>query len=78
MEDALDAGMFGVDPLTAKRWLWRSARESIERRSPASMDLSASDRFRMKRVANEMLEICIDDRIIASAEDVPAEFGFES
>lgn len=72
VEDGLAAGIFSEQQIVAESALWRGAREQVELRHPGFLDTSADQKLRIKRVANEMLKICINDLISASAERIAA------
>jgi dGTPase len=72
VEDGLAAGIFREEELREASALWRGAREQVDLRHPGFLDASADQRLRVKRVANEMLKICINDLIHASAERLAA------
>lgn len=72
VEDGLAAGIFREEELRESSALWRGAREQVEHRHPNFLDASADQRLRIKRIANEMLKICINDLIQSSAERIVA------
>ena len=72
VEDGLAAGIFREEELREASALWRGAREQVELRHPGFLDTSVDERLRVKRVANEMLKICINDLIHSSAERIHA------
>lgn len=70
VEDGLAAGIFDETSLEESCALWRGSREQVELRHPGFLDSSADQKLRIKRVANEMLKICINDLITASAQRI--------
>jgi dGTPase len=72
VEDGLSAGIFSEAQIAAESALWRGAREHVELRHPGFLDASTDQKLRVKRIANEMLKICINDLIQASAERLDA------
>lgn len=66
IEDGLRAGMFGEDEIHEAVALWRGAREAVELRHPGFLERSTDTALRRKRVANELLKICLNDLIQAS------------
>jgi dGTPase len=67
VEDGLTAGIFAEAQIEAESALWRGSREHVELRHPGFLDTSTDQKLRVKRIANEMLKICINDLISASA-----------
>lgn len=72
VEDGLSAGMFEFDELERACELWRTARAAVDRRHPSFLEASDDSKLRIKRIANEMLKLCITDLISASAERIAA------
>jgi dGTPase len=70
VEDGLMARIFSEEQIRAEVALWRGAAESVELRHPGFLDATADRKLRVKRVVNEMLKICINDLISASAESL--------
>ena len=68
LEDGLAAGMFDEDDLWRDVALWRGAREAVELRHPGFLDDTRDRNLRVKRIGNEVLKICINDLIAASAK----------
>ncbi len=77
VEDGLAAGMFAEEELESGSALWRGSREAVALRHPGFLETSNDQNLRVKRIANEMLKICINDLISASAERI-AESGVSS
>ena len=77
LEDGLLAKMFPEDQLIAESTLWRGAREAVELRHPGFLAASTDRKLVVKRVANELIKICINDLIEASAVRI-AESGARS
>jgi dGTPase len=67
VEDGLLAKMFDEAQLATESELWRGARESVELRHPGFLAASNDRKLVVKRVANELIKICINDLIEASA-----------
>ena len=63
LEDGLRAGMFTEEDLEAECRLWAGAREAVELRHPGFLRGSGDGALRIKRIANELLKICIHDLI---------------
>jgi dGTPase len=70
VEDGLNAGIFTEPEIRAACTLWRGAAEQVELRHPGFLETSADQKLRIKRIANEMLKICINDLIASSAERI--------
>ena len=68
LEDGLTAAMFSEDELAAEVRLWRGAREAVELRHPGFLHRTTDRKLRIKRIANELIKICINDLIEASAK----------
>jgi dGTPase len=77
VEDGLLAKMFPEEQLIAESTLWRGAREAVELRHPGFLAASTDRKLVVKRVANELIKICINDLIDASAKRI-AESGARS
>jgi dGTPase len=67
VEDGLSSGLFREEELDETA-IWRGARESVELRHPGFLSGTRDERLRIKRIANELLKICINDLIRASHE----------
>jgi dGTPase len=67
LEDGLVAGMFDEAQVEAESALWRGARQAVELRHPGFLEATADRKLRIKRITNELLKICINDLIEASA-----------
>jgi dGTPase len=65
VEDGLRSGVFTEDDI-APLALWTGAREAVELRHPGFLAGTADERLRVKRIANELLKICINDLIHSS------------
>jgi dGTPase len=72
VEDGLVAGMFDEEQLEAECRLWRGAREACELRHPGFLEATDDPKLRVKRIANELIKICINDLIQASAARIAA------
>ena len=70
VEDGLMAEIFSEQQIEAESALWRGAREACELRHPGFLESTADGRLRVKRIANELIKICINDLIEASARRV--------
>jgi len=70
VEDGLVAGMFAEADLEEGSALWRSARMRVEERHPGFLTQSADLKLRQKRVANEIIKVCINDLILASSSRI--------
>jgi dGTPase len=70
LEDGLLAKMFAEDLLIEGSALWRGAREAVELRHPGFLATSQDRKLVVKRVANELIKICINDLIEASAKRI--------
>jgi dGTPase len=73
LEDGLTADMFTEDELETKSRLWCGAREAVELRHPGFLHKTDDRKLRIKRIANELIKICINDLIEASAERLAHE-----
>jgi len=69
LEDGLRSGLLREEDL-ADVALWSGAREAVELRHPGFLEATIDTALRVKRIANELLKICINDLIQASAERV--------
>jgi dGTPase len=67
LEDGLTARMFTEEQLETDVRLWCGAREAVELRHPGFLHKTADRNLRIKRVANELIKICINDLIESSA-----------
>jgi len=67
VEDGLRSGVFQEEDI-APLELWQGAREAVEARHPGFLDATRDRNLRVKRIANELLKICINDLIRASHE----------
>lgn len=67
VEDGLRSGVFEEEDI-APIALWLGAREAVEARHPGFLGASQDGNLRVKRVANELLKICINDLIRSSHE----------
>ena len=72
LEDGIAAGMFTEEQVAEECALWRGAREQVQLRHPGFLETSNDQNLRVKRIANEVLKICINDLITASAERIAA------
>jgi dGTPase len=70
VEDGLAAGMFEFAELERDCELWRRAQAAVDRRHPRFLEATEDEKLRVKRIANEMLKLCITDLIHASAERI--------
>jgi dGTPase len=68
LEDGLTAGMFTEDELASEVRLWCGAREAVEQRHPGFLHRTNDKKLRIKRIANELIKICINDLIDSSAK----------
>jgi len=73
LEDGLMAGMFREEELGNDVRLWAGAREAVELRHPGFLHRSDDRKLRVKRIANELIKICINDLIEASARRLARE-----
>ena len=62
VEDGLRSRVFQEGDIAAVT-LWQGAREAVEARHPGFLDSSRDPNLRTKRIANELLKICINDLI---------------
>ncbi len=67
LEDGLLAEIFSEKDLERESALWVGAREAVELRHPGFLRSTIDRRLRVKRIANEVLKICINDLIEESA-----------
>jgi dGTPase len=67
VEDGLRSGVFDENDIAGVT-LWQGAREAVEARHPGFLSGTRDDNLRVKRIANELLKICINDLIRASHE----------
>lgn len=70
VEDGLAAGMFAMSELEQASELWRDAQAAVDRRHPSFLGETDDEKLRVKRIANEMLKLCITDLIRSSAERI--------
>ena len=82
IEDGLTAGMFREEQLESEVRLWAGAREAVEQRHPGFLYRTEDRNLRIKRTANELIKICINDLIEATSRRLarerpgsPAEVG---
>ncbi len=68
LEDGLLAEILDEGELEREVALWRGAREAVELRHPRFLTRSRDRNLRVKRITNEVLKICINDLISASAK----------
>ncbi len=68
LEDGLTARMFSEEDLEKDVRLWCGAREAVELRHPGFLHKTTDRNLRIKRVANELIKICINDLIESSAK----------
>ena len=66
VEDGLRAGIFREEEIHEAVALWRGAREAVELRHPGFLAGSADVALRVKRIANELIKICINDLILTT------------
>jgi len=72
VEDGLRSGVFREEDL-AEVELWRGAREAVALRHPGFLEGTSDAQLRVKRIANELLKICINDLITTSHERLTRE-----
>jgi dGTPase len=72
VEDGLRSSIFTEETIDEHVALWRKARESVENRHPGFLTDTRDTALRVKRIANELLKICINDLIHASAARIAA------
>jgi dGTPase len=65
VEDGLRSRVFGEEDLAAVP-LWERARGAVEQRHPGFLARTNDPNLRVKRIANELLKLCINDLIRAS------------
>ena len=65
VEDGLRSQVFREEEL-GEVALWRCAREAVEARHPGFLDTTSDANLRVKRIANELLKLCIQDLIRSS------------
>ena len=70
LEDGLMAEMFDERSLEREVALWRGAREAVELRHPGFLKATGDVKLRVKRIANELMKICINDLIATSARRI--------
>ena len=70
LEDGLGAEMFDEQALEREVALWRGAREAVELRHPGFLAATADVKLRVKRIANELMKICINDLIATSSRRI--------
>jgi dGTPase len=66
LEDGLTARMFTEEDLESDSRLWSGAREAVELRHPGFLHATGDRNLRIKRIANELIKICINDLIDSS------------
>lgn len=67
VEDGLRSRVFAQEDI-AEVSLWQGACEAVEARHPGFLGASSDQNLRIKRIANELLKICINDLIRVSHE----------
>ena len=72
IEDGLYARMFTEEELESGSALWRASRAAIESRHPDFLGSTDDTRLRVKRVANQLIKVCINDLIRSSAARIAA------
>jgi dGTPase len=72
VEDGVVAGMFLEADLHEGSSLWRSAEARVEARHPGFLAGTDDEKLRLKRAANEVIKICINDLIVTSAARIAA------
>ncbi len=70
LEDGRVAGMFSDEELEEGSALWRQGKERVEARHPGFLATTDDEKLRLKRVANEVIKLCINDLIQVSAERI--------
>jgi dGTPase len=70
VEDGCVAGMFPDAELETESALWRAAKERVEQRHPGFLSETDDPKLRLKRTANEVIKLCINDLIHVSAERI--------
>lgn len=70
LEDGLAAEMFDERALEREVALWRGAREAVELRHPGFLDATTDFKLRVKRIANELMKISINDLIATSSRRI--------
>ncbi len=73
VEDGLRAGIFAEQDLEREVALWRGAREAVDLRHPGFLQATQDARLRVKRITNELIKICINDLIDATARRLRRE-----
>ena len=66
LSSAVAPGKFTEDDIRAGSELWRRAEASIERRHPGFLAGTDDKKLRVKRVANDLIGVCIRDLVDAS------------
>jgi dGTPase len=67
IEDGLHSGLFSESNI-AEVALWQGATEAVRLRHPGFLEVSVDQSLRVKRVANELIKICINDLIKSSSQ----------
>ena len=70
LEDGLLARMFDERQLEEEVALWRGAREAVQLRHPGFLEATVDRKLKVKRIANELIKISINDLIEASARSL--------
>lgn len=70
VEDGLRAEIFSEADLIEGSELWRGAREAVNLRHPGFLESTRDDKLAIKRIANELLKICINDLMSASRDQI--------
>lgn len=65
VEDGLRSRVFGEEDIATVA-LWQRARLAVEARHPGFLEATSDRNLRVKRIANEILKICINDLIQGS------------
>jgi dGTPase len=69
LEDGLHSDHFSEEEIN-DTVLWRGAREGVELRHPGFLKNTKDASLRIKRIANEVIKICINDLIHQSAQNI--------
>ena len=70
VEDGCTAGMFSERELEEECAAWREAKDRVEARHPGFLSGTDDRKLSLKRTANEMIKLCINDLIRASSDRI--------
>lgn len=72
IEDGLLAGKFSEDDIRSGSELWRDCEREVERRHPGYLAQTLDKKLRVKRIANQLIGVCIRDLVASSHARIQA------